>query len=117
MELTIASQTNISEIKESLSVQFPNYKVKYAFLNKKALNVINGSSMVIIFHKKNELKVMSNLNIMKSWMFVVFVLLLFLTFVGGFIFYGIIWHKKKKEFRALEQEVADFIRDTYGQSN
>lgn len=113
MDLTLDRPIDILEMKEILSKKFPEYKVKQTFLNKKALNVIDKTTMLVILPKANKLKVINNLNIMHSWYFIVFVLLLFFTFIGGFIFYGLLWYNKKKERAVVEERVTNFIKNQY----
>ena len=113
MDLTVQTPVDVLEIKEALLKRFPDYKVKQAFLNKKALNVIHESTMVVILPKGDKLKVMSNLNIMHSWYIIVFAILLFFTFVGGFLFYGFLWYTKKEERAIVEEQVTNFLKEHY----
>lgn len=113
MDLTLPTPVDVLEMKGALSKRFPDYKVKQAFLNKKALNVIDKSTMIVILPKGDKLKVISNLNIMHSWYIVVFAVLLFFTFIGGFIFYGILWYTKREEREKVADQVANFIQDQY----
>lgn len=113
MELTIQSQPQIEQLKEDLGSAFPTYKVKHPLLSKKIINVVNGLSMVIITTKGDKIKIGSGINIMKPWAFVVFVLLFALSLIGGLIFYAILYYTKKKDMKALEEEVGNYISDKY----
>ena len=113
MDLTLPTPIDVLEMKEALSKKFPNYRIKQAFLNKKALNVIDKSSMIVILPKGDKIKVIANLNIMHSWYLWVFALLLFFTFIGGFLFYGYLWYTKKEEREAVATEVSNFIKNHY----
>lgn len=113
MNVTLSTPIDVLEMKEALSKKFPDYKVKQAFLNKKALNVIDKSTMIVLLPKGDKVKVISNLNIMHSWYIVVFALLLFFTFIGGFLFYGFLWYTKKEERALVEEEVSNFIKNNY----
>ncbi|KPM32898.1 Hypothetical protein I595_1325 [Croceitalea dokdonensis DOKDO 023] len=110
---TLPSPFDAFGAKEQLQKKFPNYKVKQAFLNKKALNVVDKAAMVVVIPKGDELRVIGNINIMHSWMFITFVLLLFFTLVGGLLFYGILWYTKKAEIKALEEEVSNYLKNQY----
>lgn len=113
MELTLNKNTQVEELKEDLTLAFPNYKVKYPLFNKKILNVVNGPVMTIVIPKNDKVKVIGNINLMLPWMFVTFVVLIASTFIGGLIFYGVMYQMKKKDFQALQEEVSEFITQKY----
>lgn len=113
MELTLNKDAEVEQIKNDLTEAFPNYKVKYPMFNKKIINVVNGPVMAIVIPKNDKVKVVGNINLMLPWMFVAFVVLIALTLLGGFIFYGAMYYTKKKDFQALQQEISGFITEKY----
>lgn len=113
MELSLNQSADVEQLKQELTTAFPNYKIKSPLLNKKIINVVNGPVMAIIIPKNDKVKVVGNINLMLPWMFVLFVVLMALTLIGGLIFYAVMYYVKKEDFKSLETEVSQFISKEY----
>jgi hypothetical protein len=106
---TIQQTIDIAQVKHDLAEAFPNYLVRNAALNKKMVQVVNGPIMALVQLKNGKVNMTMTINFLTPWIFIVFVLLMALTLVGGLVFYWILWTKKKPEMRAMELELQEFF--------
>ncbi|HPF10909.1 MAG TPA: hypothetical protein PKW08_02055 [Flavobacteriaceae bacterium] len=110
MELLLEKPIDLQKLKEALTEKFPDYKVKQALFNKKVLRITNGFSQVVVAQRKNgTLLCVGNLNTMDWRIFIPFVLLLAAMLISGIIFILIMSSVKKKQFKAMEEEVLRFL--------
>lgn len=111
MELLLEKPIDLQKLKEALTEKFPDYKVKQALFNKKVLRITNGFSQVVVAQRKNgTLLCVGNLNTMDWRIFIPFVLLLAAMLISGIIFILIMSSVKKKQFKAMEEEVLRFLK-------
>nr|WP_299072307.1 hypothetical protein [uncultured Allomuricauda sp.] len=117
MELAIQREIEVNELKENLERAFPNYKVKYAPLNKKTLRVIDGMNQVVVGTKKQKLIYAGNINMMDLRILIPFILLMGLFVIGGIVFAVVITLVKKNVYKAMEEEIGNHLSRTIVQGN
>lgn len=117
MELTIQREIKVNELKENLERSFPNYSVKRAPLNKKTLRVVNGMNQVVVGTQKQKLIYAGNINMLDMRILVPFILLMGLFVIGGVVFIIVMMQLKKKDYKAMEEEIGNHISRTILQAN
>ncbi|KQC30880.1 hypothetical protein [Flagellimonas eckloniae] len=117
MELAIQREIEVNELKENLERAFPNYKIKYAPLNKKTLRVIDGMNQVVVGTKKQKLIYAGNINMMDLRILIPFILLMGLFVIGGVVFAIVMMQIKKKDYKAMEEEIGNHIASTIIHAN
>ena len=112
LETTMALDTD--ELKTRLEGVFPSYRVKYAPLNKKTLRIVNGMNQVVVGQQKNgKLICAGNINMLDLRILIPFVVLLAAFVITGIVFIVIMMQVKKKEYRAMEAEIGQFLTKHY----
>lgn len=114
MEISVENSPEMDSLFTDLSEAFPNYKVRYPIITKKAINVVDNFRQVVIKKKDDNIIVVGNIDLMKPWIFIVFITLFVLSLLGGLIFYLILFLSNKKKIKALEEEVINQIETLYG---
>ena len=117
MNITIQHQIDIKALKANLENAFPDYKVKFAQLNKKTLRVVDGMNQVVVGQKKQKLICVGNINMVDIRILIPFVLLIALFVLGGIVFVFIMMQVKKKEYKAMEEEVGEYISTNFIHGN
>ncbi len=112
MDITLQQKIDISALKVQLEQAFPDYKVKYAPLNKRTLRVVHGMNQVVVGQSKQKLICAGNINMLDIRILIPFVLLLALFVIGGIAFVILMMQIKKKAYKAMEEEIRDFIHNT-----
>jgi len=112
MELVVSQPVDMEKLKASLTEKFPNYTVKYALWNKKSIRVIDGMNQVVVGQRKNgKMICVGNINMLDWRFFVPFVLLMAAMIITGILFLVIMSVIKKKQFKALEGEVQNYLQE------
>lgn len=103
---------DLEKLKDSLTQKFPQYKVKYALWNKKSIRIINGMNQVVVGQRKSgKMICVGNINMLDWRLFIPFVLLMAAMIITGIIFLVIMISIKKKQFKALEAEVQNYLQN------
>ena len=109
MKINIDNQPTFEELKVKLGQQFPQYELKmrgqqFLIVKKSATCGVN------ILVKKNKMIINGNFPSMGGQLIFTFTFLL-LGIIIPLIIYFFTFHKK---FKALEQEVGQYLEDLYG---
>ncbi|WP_136468605.1 hypothetical protein [Flagellimonas onchidii] len=109
METVTDQQIDTESLKNKLQSHFKDCKVKHPLINKKIIVVTKGASMVRVIPKSEGIKVDSGVNLGNIWIALGFGIGLVFGFIGGFLFYGIVWAVTKKKFKRMEQQVKEYL--------
>jgi hypothetical protein len=114
MKIQIQQTLNTEVLLQDLKTQFPNYKVEYPPLNKKTIRIVNGLNQVVVGQlKDNRILCVGNINMTNPKILIPFILGMLLFLIGGIVFIVVMSQIKKKEYQAMEDEVGDYLKNTY----
>ena len=109
MEFKLKNQVDLEKLKQQLTQDFPDCKVKSPPMNNKIIMVQKGTVLVGIRQKKETLKVYGSLNTQNPGILIAIVIGVLLGIIGALVIVGILTLVKQKDYKAFEAEVGDKV--------